>query len=67
LEFFLAIPGANAALGRVFSIENALLTEESNRYLVETIKAVIAIKVNIPDNSRIVFYTPDSNSLKLLN
>jgi hypothetical protein len=41
LEFSFAIPGTSAAIERVFSITNALWTEEKSRFLVETIKAMI--------------------------
>jgi hypothetical protein len=44
LEISSAIPGTNAAIARVFSITNALWTEEKSRFLLETIKAVIGKK-----------------------
>jgi hypothetical protein len=44
LELFFAIPGTSAAIDRVFSITNALWTDEKSRFLVETIKAVIVAK-----------------------
>jgi hypothetical protein len=44
LEFSLAIPGSSASFERVFSITNALWTDEKNSFLVETIKAVTVTK-----------------------
>jgi hypothetical protein len=46
LEFSFAIPGTGAAIERVFSITNALLTDEKSSFLVETIKAVIVTKTH---------------------
>jgi hypothetical protein len=44
LEFSFAIPGTSAAIERVFSVINALWTDEKSRFLVETIKAVTVTK-----------------------
>jgi hypothetical protein len=41
LEFSFAIPSTCAAVEKVFSITNALWTDEKSRFLVETIKAMI--------------------------
>jgi hypothetical protein len=47
LEFSFAIPGTSAATERVFSITDALWTDEKNRFLVETIEAVIVTKTHL--------------------
>jgi hypothetical protein len=44
LEFSFAIPGTSGAIERVFSITNALWTDERSHFLVDTIKAVIVTK-----------------------
>jgi hypothetical protein len=51
LEFSFAIPGTSAATERVFSITNALLTDEKSRFLVETTKAVIVTKTHFEELS----------------
>jgi hypothetical protein len=56
----------SAATERVFSITNALLTDEKNRFLVETIKAVIVTKTYFEELSCNYFYTLVSNYPKLL-
>jgi hypothetical protein len=66
LEFPFAIPGISAAIERVFSITNALWTEEKSRFLVETIKAVIVTKTHFEELSCNDFYTSISNNPKLL-
>jgi hypothetical protein len=55
----------SAATGRVFSITNALWTNEKNRFLVETIKAVIVTKTDFEKIS-CGFYTLISHNPKLL-
>jgi hypothetical protein len=65
LEFSFAIPGTSAAMERVFSITNALWTDEKSSFLVETIKAVIVTKTHFGELS-CNFYTLISNNPKLL-
>jgi hypothetical protein len=57
LEFSLAIPGTSTSVQRVFSITNALWTDEKNSFLVETIKAVIVTKTHFQDLSCNDFYS----------
>jgi hypothetical protein len=66
LEFSLAIPGTSASIGRVFSITNALWTDENNSFLVETTQAVIVTKVHFQDLSCNDFNTLISKKPKLL-
>jgi hypothetical protein len=66
LEFSFAIPGTSAAIERVFSISNALWTDEKSRFLVETIKAVTVTKTHFEKLSCNDFYTFISNNPKLL-
>jgi hypothetical protein len=66
LEFSLAIPGTSASVERVFSITNALWTDEKNSFLVETIKAVIVTKIYFQNLSCNDFYTLILNKPKLL-
>jgi hypothetical protein len=46
-----SIPGTSAAIERVFSISNALWTDEKGNFLVETIKAVIVTKTHFEELS----------------
>jgi hypothetical protein len=57
LEFSFVIPGTSAAIERVFSITNALWTDEKSRFLVETIKAVIVTKTHFEEPLCNSFYT----------
>jgi hypothetical protein len=66
LESSFAIPGTSAATEWVFSITNALWTDEKSSFLVETIKAVTVTKTHSEGHSCNDFYTLISNSLKLL-
>jgi hypothetical protein len=65
LEFSFAIPGNSAAKERVFSITNALSTDEKSRFLIETIKAVIVTKTHFEVPSCSDSCTLISNSPKL--
>jgi hypothetical protein len=65
LEFSFAFSGTSAAVGRVFSITNALWSEEKSRFAVETIKAVIVTKTHFEELSCNDFYTLISNNSKL--
>jgi dynactin complex subunit len=65
LQFPFAIAGTSAATYRVFSITNALWTDEKSRFLVETIKTVIVTKTHFEEISCNDFYTLISNNPKL--
>jgi hypothetical protein len=45
LEFFCCIPGTTASIERLFSRMNSLWTNEKNRLSVETVKAMLIVKV----------------------
>jgi hypothetical protein len=63
LEFSLAIPGTSgASIERVFSITNAVWTDENNSFVVET----IVINTHFQDLSRNDFYTLILKKPKLL-
>jgi hypothetical protein len=66
LEFSFAIPDTSAVIERVFSITNALWTDEQSRFLVETIKAVIVPKTHFEELPCNDFCTLISNNPKLL-
>jgi hypothetical protein len=66
LEFSFAIPGTSAAIARVFSITNALWTDEKNHFLVENNKAAIVTGIHFEEISCNDFYTLTSNCHKLL-
>jgi hypothetical protein len=66
LEFSFATPGTSAATERVFSITNALWTDEKSRFLVETIKAVIVTKTHFEEFLCNDFYTLISDNPELL-
>jgi hypothetical protein len=66
LEFSFAIPGTSAAIERVFSITNALWTDERSRFLVETINAVTATKTYFDEHSCNDYCTLISNNHKLV-
>jgi hypothetical protein len=66
LEFSLAIPSTIASIERVFSITNAVWTDEKNSFLVETIKAVIVTETHFQDLSCNDFYTLILEKPKLL-
>jgi hypothetical protein len=57
--------GRSAFIETVFSIKNALWTDEKNSFLVETIKAMIVTKTHFRDLSH-DFYTLILNKPKLL-
>ena len=42
----MCLPGSNAPLERIFSQMSALWTDEKNRFLVETINAILMTKSN---------------------
>jgi hypothetical protein len=66
LESSFAIPGASAAIDRVFSITSALWTDEKSRFLVETIKAVKVTKTHFEELSCNDLHTLISDNPKLL-
>jgi hypothetical protein len=66
LQFSFATPGISASIERVFSITNALWTDEKSSFLVETIIAVIVTKTYFEELSSNDFYTLLSNNPKLL-
>jgi hypothetical protein len=43
-ELSLSLPGTNAAVERVFSLVNALWTDERNRLGVSTVKSIVLVK-----------------------
>jgi hypothetical protein len=45
VEFFCCIPGTNASIERLFSWMNSLWTKEKNRLSVDTVKAMLIVKV----------------------
>jgi hypothetical protein len=66
LEFSLDIPSTSASIERVFSITNALWTDEKNSFLVETIKAVIVTEIHFQNLSCNDFFLFILNKPKLL-
>jgi hypothetical protein len=62
----LALPGSNAAVERVFSLINALWTDEKNRLKIETVKALTIVKTHFKDFSCAEFYVQISEEKKLL-
>jgi hypothetical protein len=66
LKFSFALPGTGGAIETVFSIINALWTDEKRRNLLETTKAVIVTKTRFEELSCKDFYTLISNNPKLL-
>jgi hypothetical protein len=66
LEYSFAIPGTSATTERVFSITNAMWTDEKRRFLVKTIKAVIGTKTHFEELSYNGFYTLILSNPKLL-
>jgi hypothetical protein len=66
VESSFAICGTSAAIERVFSITNALWTDEKKHFLVGTVKAVTVISTHFEELSCNNFYTLISNNPKLL-
>jgi hypothetical protein len=62
----LAILSTSAVIERVFSITDALWTDEKNSFLIATIKAVIVTKTHFQDLSCNDFYTLTLKKPKLL-
>jgi hypothetical protein len=46
ISFYLALPGSNAQIERVFSMIDALWSDEKNRVKIETVKAVTIVKIH---------------------
>jgi hypothetical protein len=59
------LSGSVVVCERVFSITNALWTDEKSRFLVETIKAVTVTKTHFEELLCKDFYTLISNNPKL--
>jgi hypothetical protein len=51
MEFSLSIPGTGASVEKVFTVTKALLTDERNSFLIETIKEMIVTKTHIQNFS----------------
>jgi hypothetical protein len=62
----LALPGTNAEAERIFSVINALWTDEKNKFRIETIKAIIVVKTHFQDVSCTDFYNLRQQNTKLL-
>jgi len=58
--------GTYAAIERIFSITNVLWTDEKNRFLVPTIKAVIILKNNFKKYSCNDFFGFFVNLIKII-
>ena len=56
VSFALTIPGTNAAVERIFSLVNALWTDEKNRFSLESVKAMIITKTCFQDVSCLQFH-----------
>lgn len=67
VEYSLAMPGTNPAIERVFSITNVLWTDDKNRFLVPSIKAIIILKHHFKKYSCTGFYDFLLTQPKLLN
>jgi hypothetical protein len=65
-EFSFAISGTSVAIERVFSITNALWTDEKSRFLVEIIKVGTVTETHFEELQCNDFYSLISNNLKLL-
>jgi hypothetical protein len=65
LQFSSAISGTIAAIERIFSITNALWTEEKSRFHVETIDVVIVTKTHFEEISCNDFHALISDNPKL--
>jgi hypothetical protein len=56
VSFCLALPGCDAAVERVFSLINALWTDEKNRLKIETVEVSTIVKTHFNDFSCAGFY-----------
>jgi len=64
VEFFMCIPGTSVSVERVFSRINCLWTDEKNRLKINTVKAMIAVKLFF-DETRFEFHNLLSENEKL--
>lgn len=48
VEFVMVLPGTNGTTERAFTLVNDLWTDEKNQFKVETIKAILSVKMNLP-------------------
>jgi hypothetical protein len=62
----LALPGANAEVGRIFSVINALCTDEKSEFKFKTIKAIIVVKTHFQEVSCTDFCDFHEQNTKLL-
>jgi hypothetical protein len=69
VSFCLALPGCNAAAERVFSLINALWTDEINRLNIETVEALTIVKTYFNNFSCAEFYVQisEEEEEKVLN
>jgi hypothetical protein len=51
VEFSISLPGINAAAERVFSVVNALWTDERNLLEVSTVKSIVLVKHHFHNKS----------------
>jgi hypothetical protein len=56
VEFSLSPSGTNAAVERVFSLVNALWTDERNRLEVSTVKSIVLVKHHFRNYKCTEFY-----------
>jgi hypothetical protein len=66
VSFCLALPGTNAAVEHVFSLINAIWTDEKNRLKIETVKALIIVKTYFKNLSCSEFYDQILNEKEIL-
>lgn len=64
--FVMSVPGTNAAVERIFSLMSSLWTDEKNRLITKTVKAMIIIKTHFKNTSCIEFHECISKDHKLL-
>ena len=67
-QFFFAIPAHNVNCERIFSLINSQWSDERNRLLVETIRAIVMVQFNFKDLSCMDFkkYLQRSENQNLL-
>jgi hypothetical protein len=65
-EFPIAISVNIVVTDSVLSVTNALCTDEKDRFLIKTIKAMVVTETQFEELSRNDFYTLISNNSKLL-
>lgn len=65
VEYALCLPGTNAATERIFSLVNNYWTPEKTQLKVETLKSVLIVKTNFPNDCN-EFYSMISRNDELL-